>query len=282
MFLMLMKFISWAVALGSGTSGGTLAPLLTIGGGLGATLGAAAGHAFPGVGIDVRVAALVGMAALFAGASRALLASVVFAFETTLQPMALLPLLAGCTAAYLASSLLMRQTIMTEKIARRGVRVPVEYTADLLERIHVMEVASREVVTLCGSDSVDQARAWIAGGGRGTAHQGFPVLDEQGVLVGVLTRRDLLPASVPGGNSLRDRLRRPPVIVYSDCTLRQAVDHMANHDVGRLPVVHRENPGSVIGFITRSDILSAYRRRLKDARRVESNFQFPFRRGSSS
>src|SRR5205814_1698157 len=83
--LCLWKFISWSIALGSGTSGGTLAPLFTIGGGLGALLGAAAAKFFPGSGVDVRIAALVGMAAIFAGASRALLASVSFAFETTLQ-----------------------------------------------------------------------------------------------------------------------------------------------------------------------------------------------------
>ena len=87
--------MSWSISLGSGTSGGTLAPLFTIGGGVGAALGAAVVALAPGVGLDVRVAALVGMAAMFAGASRALLASVVFAFETTRQPIGLLPLLAG-------------------------------------------------------------------------------------------------------------------------------------------------------------------------------------------
>jgi H+/Cl- antiporter ClcA len=124
-----MKFLSWAIALGSGTSGGTLAPLFTIGSALGALLGHFAAHLLPSWGIDPSVAALIGMAAMFAGASRAFLASVVFAFETTLQPLGLLPLLAGCAAAYLVSSLMMRNTIMTEKIARRGVKVPTEYVA---------------------------------------------------------------------------------------------------------------------------------------------------------
>jgi H+/Cl- antiporter ClcA len=116
--LVVLKFISWAIALGSGTSGGTLAPLFTIGGGLGSAIGAVIIAVAPSLGVDIRIAALVGMAAIFAGASRALLASVVFAFETTRQPMGLLPLLAGCSAAYLASLLLMRNTIMTEKLAR--------------------------------------------------------------------------------------------------------------------------------------------------------------------
>jgi chloride channel protein, CIC family len=128
-FLCLIKFISWAISLGSGTSGGTLAPLFTIGGGMGLLIGVLGRHLFPHAGIDPRVAALVGMAALFAGASRALLASVVFAFETTLQPMGLLPLLGGCTVSYLVSALLMHNSIMTEKLARRGVHVPAEYLA---------------------------------------------------------------------------------------------------------------------------------------------------------
>jgi H+/Cl- antiporter ClcA len=127
--LVLLKLVSWSIALGSGTSGGTLAPLFTIGGGLGGLLGILCVQWFPSLGVDPRIAALVGMAAVFAGASRALLTSVVFAFETTRQPMGLLPLLAGCTGAFLISSLMMRYTIMTEKLARRGTYVPTEYIA---------------------------------------------------------------------------------------------------------------------------------------------------------
>jgi H+/Cl- antiporter ClcA len=124
----LLKLASWSIALGSGTSGGTLAPLFTIGGGSGAVLGMLLSTA-PGLqSIDPRMAALVGMAAMFAGASRAFLTSVVFAYEATHQQSALLPLLAGCAAAYLVSSLFMKNTIMTEKIVRRGIVVPAEYT----------------------------------------------------------------------------------------------------------------------------------------------------------
>ena len=119
LWLCVMKFVSWSIALGSGTSGGTLAPLFTIGGGLGSVLGACIAWAAPSFGVDPRMAGLVGMASMFAGASHATLASVVFAFETTRQPMGLLPLLGGSTAAYLASCLLSRTSIMTEKIARR-------------------------------------------------------------------------------------------------------------------------------------------------------------------
>jgi H+/Cl- antiporter ClcA len=140
--LVILKFVSWSIALGSGTSGGTLAPLFTIGGGLGALLGILCVHWFPGLGIDPRIAALVGMAAIFAGASRALLTSVVFAFETTRQPIGLLPLLGGCTAAFIISSLMMRYTIMTEKLARRGTHVPTEYIAASSEEIARIDAAA--------------------------------------------------------------------------------------------------------------------------------------------
>jgi H+/Cl- antiporter ClcA len=264
--LCLLKFISWSIALGSGTSGGTLAPLFTIGGGLGAVLGAGAAHLFPHAGIDIRVGALVGMAAMFAGASRAMLASAVFAFETTLQPLGLLPLLGGCTAAYLASALLMPNTIMTEKIARRGVRVPAEYEADFLDRILVSQVISGKVISLRADETLDQARAGIVSGASDAQHQGFPVLDSEGFLVGILTRRDLLETDQPGATTLRQRISRPPIVVYNDCTLREAADHMVNHDVGRLPVIDRENPSRVVGMITRGDLLLAHRARLSETR----------------
>lgn len=146
--LVILKFISWAIALGSGTSGGTLAPLFTIGGGLGALLGVLCVRWFPWLGVDPRIAALVGMAAVFSGASRALLTSVVFAFETTRQPIGLLPLLGGCSAAFVISSLMMRYTIMTEKLARRGTYVPSEYVAaapDELARRDASAVRARHL-----------------------------------------------------------------------------------------------------------------------------------------
>jgi chloride channel protein, CIC family len=264
------KFVSWSISLGSGTSGGTLAPLLTIGGGFGFVLGYAALKLFPASGVDLRIAALVGMAALFAGASRAVLASVVFAFETTLQPFGLLPLLGGCMASYLVSCLLMRNSIMTEKIVRRGIRVPSEYSADFLDQILVSEVASQGVVAIKAEDILADVRTWLASSQPGTTHQGFPVITKDGLLAGVLTRRDILNASASPQSCVRDLIRRPPVVVYSDCTLRDAADHMVNHGIGRLPVVVRGTASNVVGMISRSDILSSYRRKIDDTHRAET------------
>ncbi|MEA2488311.1 MAG: chloride channel protein family [Acidobacteriota bacterium] len=252
------KFVSWSIALGSGTSGGTLAPLFTIGGGVGVFLGGVAAAAFPQVGIDVRICALVGMASIFAGASRALLASVVFAFETTLQPLGLLPLLGGCTGGFLVSSMLMRNTIMTEKLVRRGVRVPSEYAADHLDLVFVADASTREVVTVRADASIEALRALSA------THQGFPVIDADGTLLGVVTRRDFLDPPA-GAVRAADLVTRPPAVVFDDNTLREAADLMVREDVGRLPVVTRDHARRVVGILTRSDLLRAHERRLAES-----------------
>ncbi len=112
-----------------------MAPLFTIGGAMGQVFGALAAAIVPAAAIDLKVAGLVGMAAMFAGASRAFLACTVFAFEATMQPFSLLPLLGGCAASYLAATLMMKNSLMTEKIVRRGVATTHEYTADLLAQV---------------------------------------------------------------------------------------------------------------------------------------------------
>jgi CIC family chloride channel protein len=262
--LVVFKLISWSLSLGSGTSGGTLAPLFTIGGGMGALLGAGAAALFPQLGIDPRIAALVGMASMFAGASRALLTSVVFAFETTRQPLGLLPLLAGCSAAYLLSCLLMKTTIMTEKIVRRGVRVPGEQSIDFLELINAGAVCSRDVISLRSTDTLSATRAFLLSSEPGHAHQGFPVLGQEGHLEGVLTRRDLLDASLDETLALGVLLRRPPAVCLEDSTLREAADLMVSSGVGRLPVVPRNAPSRVVGMLSRSDILGAHSKRLHE------------------
>ena len=265
MLLVVLKFLSWAIYLGSGTSGGTLAPLFTIGGGIGALLGAAAAAAAPSLGVDARVAGLVGMAAIFAGSSHALLASVVFAFETTRQPLGLLPLLAGCAAAYLVSLLLSRHSIMTEKLARRGASVRTEYAVDHLAHVLVRDAAARDVKTLRAADTLETVRRWLASDSDGATHQGFPVLDDANELVGVVTRRDLLAAHPPE-RTVGSILHRRPAVVYEDSTLRDAADHMVIEKVGRLPVVTREHPRTVVGIVTRSDLLAAHAPRLKAER----------------
>jgi H+/Cl- antiporter ClcA len=268
--LCLLKFVSWSVALGSGTSGGTLAPLFTIGGALGGVAGVLLVNWAPWLHVDARLAALVCMAAIFAGASRAFLTSVVFAFETTQQPHGLLPLLGACAASYLVSGLLMRNTIMTEKIVRRGLRVPSDYAADFLDQILVRDACSRSVVTLGASQTLDTVRAWLDGDDASARHQGFPVIADDGQVLGVVTRRDLTDSHIPGHALTGSLFRRRLLAVQDDHSLREAADHMVEADVGRLVVLSSEKPRRMVGIITRGDLLAAHARRLREARHATS------------
>ena len=214
------------------------------------------------------------MAAMFTGASRAYLASVVIVFETTLQPHGILPLLGGCGAAYLISALLMQHSIMTEKIERSGVRVPAEYGIDILARILVRECASYKVNSLDLGRTLWEVRAWMNSGENGAGHQGFPVLDENGRLAGVVTRKDIFKSELPNSARLSELVTRQPVTIYEDDTLRDAIDIMSENGIGRLPVVIRSNPGRVVAILTRSDIMTANKKYLDDARRSEASLQW--------
>jgi H+/Cl- antiporter ClcA len=264
--LCLMKLISWLIALGSGTSGGTLAPLFTIGGAMGGVLGLALTHAAPWLQIDPRMVALVCMAAIFAGASRAFLTSVVFAFETTQQPHGLLPLLGACAAAYLISGLMMRNTIMTEKIVRRGVRVPSDYAADYLDQIYVRDACSRNVVTLRAEQTIQEIRTWLDTDCSPSKHQGFPVVDAHAQLLGVVTRRQIYQCEQPNNTTLQSLITRAPLVVREDHTLREAADHMVESEVGRLIVIDKDAPHRMVGIVTRGDLLTAHAKRLREAR----------------
>lgn len=276
LLLVTLKCIAWMVALGSGTAGGTMAPLFTIGGGAGSVLAGVVIALFPGIGMDVRIGALVGMAAMFTGASRALLASVVFAFEATRQPLGLLPLLAGCTGAYLISLLRMRDTIMTERLVRRGVPVITEYSVDHLSQVFARERASLEVVRLSADQHLTAIREWLNEGGPGTTHQGFPVVDKDGKVVGLLTRRDLLAPEHAGSKPVREVIHRPLVAVYETSSLREVADLMVRERVGRVPVISADGKRQLKGILSRSDLLAAHEPRLDAHRRAEPTIRFAF------
>jgi CBS domain-containing protein len=209
------------------------------------------------------------MAAIFAGATHALLTAIVFAFETTRQPVGLLPILLGCAAAYLVSLLASRYSLLTEKLARREGSVRTEYSVDHLAHVLVRQAATQEVVSIRAGQTVADARRWLraetTGNGGPSTHQGFPVLDEESLLIGVVTRREILDPANSDDNRVGDVVKRPPAVVYDDSTLRDAADHMVLEGVGRLPVVSRENPRLVVGIISRSDLLAAHAPRLSAA-----------------
>src|SRR5690606_2278921 len=141
--------------------------------------------------------------------------------------------------------------------------------SDFLSHVLVREAASGAPVTLRAEDRVEDVRAWLASGAPGTSHQGFPVLDGTGLLAGVLTRRDLLGGEA-GGSSGRDPIRRPQVVVSDAAALRRGTDRMVDRGVGRLPVLRPEDH-ALDGYITRSDILGAHRRRLRESREARAS-----------
>jgi CBS domain-containing protein len=254
------KFISWAISLGSGTSGGTLAPLLTIGAGLGALLAAGLQFFFPGAHIEIGMGALVGMAAMFAGASRALLASVAFAFEATGQPGVLPALLVGGTCAYLLSHLLMNNTIMTEKIVRRGVRIPHGYEADALRKVTVGEVMSASPQTIAATMMVrDLARRIAENDPDLSRHQSTLILTPEGDLAGIITRSDLMRAVEAGREdaTVAEVGTNSLIVAFPEDTVREALCKLLQHEIGRLPVVDPVNPKRVVGYLGRRQILSA-------------------------
>jgi CIC family chloride channel protein len=255
--LCILKFISWSVSLGSGTSGGTLAPLLTIGGATGLGLGMLVLKIDPNSSINLPTCALIGMAAMFAGASRALLTSIIFAFETTMQPHGLLPLLGACTASYFVSFFLMKGTIMTEKIQRRGILTPDAYEPDVLQGIKVEQVMETEVPVVNIESTVKQIRQSLAR--RDNQLQSFIVYDNAGCLAGVLDKSKLHRAHIDENSIIETYTNRQPLYVYPDSKLSLVVELMDRYKVDFIPVVNKSNKKKVTGVVTAPMIFAAYR-----------------------
>jgi len=259
--LCVLKFISWAIALGSGTSGGTLAPLLTIGGATGILLGTAAIFLFPNAGVVLPLAALIGMSAMFAGASRALLTSIIFAIETTGQANALLPLLAACVASYLVSFFLMENTIMTEKIARRGVRTPHSYEPDLLEKLTVQQVVEAEGMLLSANATISEVREWLNKNKEENRNY-FIVVNDDGSFKGIVSSSNLFSMHHPADFKIGSLIKRKPFAIAPSDSLKTAVEMMATENLDVLPVISSSN--KVTGILSYKDILSAYRHRVEE------------------
>ncbi len=271
-----VKCIIWATALGSGTSGGVLAPLLMMGG----IAGAAAGAVIPGG--DPPLWALVGMAAVMGGTMRSPLTGAIFALELTRDINVLPALLTASIIAYAFTVLVMKRSILTEKVARRGYHISREYSVDPLERVTAGEVMSANVVTVPAQATVnDLLRDFFLAHGR--QHQAYPVVDANGSLLGVITRANLLHDWVAGGASnaadlviAYDLVHRPPITVFPWESCRTAAERMAAAGVGRLPVVDPEKPRRVVGMLTRSDLLKP-RARLVEEEEVRERFFGPGR-----
>ncbi len=260
--LCLFKFISWAIALGSGTSGGTLAPLLTIGGATGMLLGSVVLYIFPSSGVTLPLAALVGMAAMFAGASRAFLTSIIFALETTAQSNALLPLLATCGASYIISFFLMESTIMTEKISRRGVMTPDSYEPDTLEKITVDQVMEKNGFIISEDNSIGEVLTWLD---KEPDYSGnfFIVANDKGEYKGIVSSSNLFARNHKPETLIGSLIKRKYISVQMDNSLRTAVEVMAKENIDVLPVLAKISH-KVIGLLSYKNIIASYKHGVED------------------
>jgi H+/Cl- antiporter ClcA len=266
--VLVVKSLIWAFSLGSGTSGGVLAPLLM----MGCALGALESHFLPFEGTGFWP--LVSMGAILGGAMRVPLTGVIFAFELTHDVNLFLPLLLAVTLAHLVTVLTLRRSILTEKIARRGFHMSREYAVDPLEIIFAREVARRSVVALPADATLENVEAALrdrVSGGRNEQRL-FPVVDGDQRLVGAITRRELrrwIDAAREGQrHPLGQEVGRRPVVAYEDEPLRIIVYRMAETGLTRLPVVARAS-GRLAGMIALTDLLTARSRTLEAEQRRE-------------
>jgi CBS domain-containing protein len=276
--ILVVKSSIWAFALGSGTSGGVLAPLLMMGGALGGVEGAFLPNLGPGFW------PLVSMGAILGGTMRSPFTGIVFAVELTHDLNMMLPLLIAVTIAHGFTVLTLRRSILTEKVSRRGYHLTREYSIDPLEILFVREVVRTNVVALSSSMTIDEARAIIGESPRPRRRQRlYPVVDSDQRLIGVLTRSHLEQCiqSAPRSMRIGDIAQSTPVVAYPDEPLRAVVHRMASTGLTRFPVVERGAERKLIGMIALSDLLAGRSRTLDAEHRRERVFSLSLGRRAS-
>ena len=263
MVLMAVKWLIWSFALGSGTSGGVLAPLLM----LGCALGGLAGLVLPDEGTGFWP--LLGMGAILGGMMRAPLTGIVFTLELTHDFGSILPLLVACSCSHLVSVLLMNRSILTEKVARRGYHLTREYAVDPLEILFVRDVMRSAPAVPASASTAEVAK--LLTGPAGEAERLYSVV-ERDRLVGVITRRQLEQyaenAAAQGLTAMAER----PIVAHPDEPLREVAYRMAESGRTRLPVVDRADPTRLVGMVSLRLLLQARLRHLEEETRRERVF----------
>jgi chloride channel protein, CIC family len=276
--ILIGKSLVWSIALGSGTSGGVLAPLLMMGG----ALGAAMATLIP-LG-DRGLWATIGMAAMMGGTMRSPLTAMIFSLELT-QDLNLLPgLLVGCIAAHGVTVLLLRRSILTEKVARRGYHIMREYSVDPLTMVRVGEVMDKNAPTIPATMPVMELSDRIAQRDpQVTRHEGLLIVDENQQLAGIITRGDILRAVEQGdknGTTVIEAGSHDLIVSFPDEVLHEAATKMLRNNIGRLPVVSRRDSYRIVGYLGRSNLMAGHLRQLQEEHIRER--RFPRRQSTES
>jgi H+/Cl- antiporter ClcA len=263
--IFVVKLIIWSIALGSGTSGGILAPILMMGCAVGGMLAPLLPHASEGYWI------FLGMAAALAGVTRSPLTAIVFSVELTHDVEVLLPLLVVSTIAHLVSVLLLKRSILTEKVARRGFHVLREYEVGPLQALFVRDLMTTDVLTVEQHSALGAVHGMLREHSAMRYQRLLPVMATDGRLVGAIAWNDVLERAARGAldGTVDDVMHQHLVVAYPDETLRVVADRMADGKLGVLPVVSRNNHAELRGLITQFDLLRARGRMLEEERQRE-------------
>ena len=267
--VMVAKAAALVISLGSGTSGGLLAPMFMSSAALGGVFAMGMDRMFPSANLSAGAFALVAMGAVFGAASRATFAFIIFAFEITRDYNSVLPLmLVSVIADGVAMLLMPKASIMTEKLARRGLHIHQDYEADVMHQVRVSETMDRDVPSLPPDMTVGELAERIAHRDPVVCkHQGMFILDPESKLIGVITRGDIMRAldqDPSGAMRVADAGTRNVVVTYPHESLHEASAKMLRNAIGRLPVVDSVDSGRVVGYLGRPGIMAARLRRLDE------------------
>jgi CIC family chloride channel protein len=260
--LVFLKILATSLTLGSGGSGGIFAPSLYIGALLGEAFGLIVHKIIPGTVIPPGAFALVGMASVFAGTSQAPMSAILLLFEMTGNYKILPPLMITCVLSAMLVKWRSKYSIYTLKLVRRGIDVERHSYGDLMESITVAEAMLTDVITVSEKDSVTDVGLMI----KHTSHRGFPVMGSDGQLSGIVTRADINKALAAGDkrSPVKTIMSTALIVCYSDESLKTALHKMAARNIGRIPVVDRENERLLRGILTRKSMLAAYNRAIEN------------------
>jgi chloride channel protein, CIC family len=276
LLVMLCKALVLLVTIGSGTSGGLLAPMFMSSAAMGSVVAIIINHLFPSAGIPPAAFALVAMGAVFGAASRATFTFIIFAFEITRDYNSILPLMLVAVIADGIAMAFSSNSIMTEKLARRGLKIHADYEPDVLRQMTVSDAMVTDAPTVPATMLVREMAERLAKHDPVLSrHQGVLIVDDAGRLQGIVTRGDLLRAmetDPTGAMTVLQAGSGKVIITHKDELLFDAAARMLHAGIGRLPVVDYNDPTRIVGYLGRSGILSARLRQLEEEHVLESGW----------